>query len=91
MVCVPLLAVAGNVAVACVFIIGERFGKARPYAFATHEALDQAGALIGPLVIAKVLAAQHSYSTAFAILAVPGVLAMGVLFYHRRRVPWPSA
>ena len=28
MVCVPLLAVAGNLAVACVFIIGERFGKA---------------------------------------------------------------
>jgi MFS family permease len=109
MVCVPLLAVAGSVAVACVFIMGERFGKAvrtpardtmlaeasvdlgRGKAFATHEALDQAGALVGPLVVAAVLAAQHSYSTAFAILGIPGVLAMCVLFYLRRQVPQPGA
>jgi MFS family permease len=109
LVCVPLLAVAGSVAVACVFIIGERFGKAvrtpardtmlaeasvdlgRGRVFATHEALDQTGALVGPLVVAAVLAAQHSYSTAFAILAIPGLFAMGVLFYLRRQVPQPSA
>ena len=109
MVCVPLLAVAGSVGVACVFIIGERFGKAvrtpardtmlaeasvdlgRGKAFATHEALDQAGALVGPLVVAAVLAAHDSYSTAFAILAIPGLFAMGVLGYLRRQVPQPSA
>lgn len=109
MISVPLIAVAGPLWLACVFIIGERFGKAvrtpardtmlaeasvdmgRGRAVAVHEALDQTGALIGPLVVAAVLAAGHSYKTGFAILAVPGALAMGVLFYLRRQVPDPAA
>jgi MFS family permease len=108
-VSVPLLAVAGSVGAACVFIIGERFGKAvrapardtmlaeasadlgRGRAFATHEALDQSGALVGPLVVAAILATGHSYSAAFAWLALPGLLAMAVLVYLRRQVPQPSA
>lgn len=109
MISVPLLAVAGSVWVASLFIVGERFGKAvrtpardtmlaqasadlgRGRAFAVHEALDQAGALVGPLVVAAILAGGHSYATAFAWLAVPGLLAMGVLFYLRRKAPDPSA
>ncbi len=109
MVSVPLLAVAGPLWVACVFIIGERFGKAvrtpardtmlaeasvelgRGRVFAVHEALDQAGALVGPLVIAAILAAHHSYGTGFAFLAVPGALAMLTLAYLRRQAPRPAA
>ena len=109
MVSVPLLAVAGPLWLACVFIVGERFGKAvrtpardtmlaeasidigRGRAFAVHEALDQSGALVGPLVVAAVLAAGHSYRAGFAILAIPGALAMLTLFYLRRQVPQPSA
>lgn len=109
MVSVPLLAVAGPLWLACVFIVGERFGKAvrtpardtmlaeasvdlgRGRTFAAHEALDQTGALIGPLVLAAVLAAHHSYQSGFAILAVPGALAMVTLFFLRRQVPQPSA
>ena len=109
MVSVPLLAVAGPLWLACVFIIGERFGKAvrtpardtmlaaasadlgRGRAFAVHEALDQSGALVGPLVVAAILAAHHSYTTGFAILAVPGALALLTLAYLRRQVPHPGA
>ena len=109
MISVPLLAVAGPLWLACVFIVGERFGKAvrtpardtmlaeasvdlgRGRTFAVHEALDQTGALIGPLVVAAILAAHHSYTTGFAILAIPGALAMLTLGYLRRQVPRPSA
>jgi MFS family permease len=109
MVSVPLIAVAGPLWLACVFIIGERFGKAvrtpardtmlaeasvdlgRGRAFAVHEALDQTGALVGPLVVAAILAAHHSYTTGFAILAIPGALAMLTLFYLRRQAPQPAA
>jgi len=58
--------------------------------FALHEALDQSGALVGPLVVAAMLATHHGYKAGFAILAVPGVLAMLVLFYLRRQVPTPA-
>lgn len=108
MVSVPLLAVGGPLWLACVFVIGERFGKAvrtpardtmlaeasadlgRGRAFALHEALDQAGALVGPLVVAAILAAQHSYRAGFLVLAIPGALAMLTLAYLRRQVPHPS-
>ncbi len=63
----------------------------RGRAFAVHEALDQSGALVGPLVIAAILAAGHGYKAAFAWLAIPGALAMLTLFYLRRQVPRPAA
>lgn len=108
-VSVPLLGVGGPLAVACLLVVAERFGKAvrtpardtmlaeasvdlgRGRAFALHEALDQSGAMVGPLVVAVVLAATSSYRTAFAALAVPGVAALGVLAYLRRQVPTPQA
>lgn len=59
--------------------------------FAVHEALDQSGALVGPLLVALVLAVGAGYRTAFALLAVPGLLAMLVLTWLRRQVPAPAA
>lgn len=59
--------------------------------FAVHEALDQAGALVGPLLVALVLALGAGYRTAFAMLAVPGLFAMLVLIWLRRQVPEPAA
>lgn len=59
--------------------------------FAVHEALDQSGALIGPLAVAGVLALHDGYRTAFAVLAVPGVAALAVLAYLRRAVPRPGS
>jgi MFS family permease len=63
----------------------------RGRAFAVHEALDQAGALVGPLVVAAILAGGHSYKAGFAILAIPGALAMLTLAYLRRQAPQPAA
>ncbi|HWJ70602.1 MAG TPA: MFS transporter [Sphingobium sp.] len=40
-------------------------------AFGIHEAMDQCGAMVGPLVMAVILAHQGSYPLAFGALAVP--------------------
>jgi hypothetical protein len=44
------------------------------WGFGLHEALDQFGALFGPLVVAFVLASRGSYRTAFAVLLVPAIV-----------------
>lgn len=62
-------------------------GLGRGKAFAFHEALDQIGAFIGPLLIGAALALSGSYSLGFLLLAIPGIAAMLVLFWLRRRVP----
>src|SRR3954466_15765534 len=58
--------------------------------FGLHEALDQCGALTGPLLIAGVLALGGSYKLAFALLAVPGIVALVVLTRLRAAAPDPS-
>ena len=50
------------------------------WAFGLHEALDQFGAMCGPLLVARVLAASHgSYHSAFAVLAVPAAIKLSLL------------
>ena len=44
------------------------------WAFGLHEGLDQAGALIGPLVLAVILAHRVEYRIAFATLLIPAVI-----------------
>src|SRR2546430_3105159 len=44
------------------------------FGFGLHEAMDQAGALIGPLVVAFILARHGTYRGAFAVLLVPAIL-----------------
>jgi predicted MFS family arabinose efflux permease len=63
----------------------------RGWGFGLHEALDQTGALIGPLLVALVLAVDGGYERAFAVLAVPALLALVVLVLARLRYPNPSA
>jgi MFS family permease len=59
--------------------------------FAVHEALDQIGAVVGPLVVALVLALTHNnYHWGFSVLAVPGLIALIVLLKLRAQVPDPS-
>lgn len=58
--------------------------------FAVHEALDQVGALAGPLLVAAGLAATGSYRPTLLALAVPGVLVLGLLVWLRIRVPHPA-
>lgn len=51
----------------------------RGWGFGIHEAMDQVGAMIGPMIVAAVLAWKSSYQYGFAVLAVPAVLALAVL------------
>ena len=60
------------------------------WVFGTHEALDQLGALIGPLVVAAVLASQGSYKIAFATLLVPAVICVSLIFTGRFLYPKPE-
>ena len=60
------------------------------WGFGVHEALDQFGALFGPLLVALVLAvSQHAYKLAFAALAVPAVITVSLVFVARRFFPRP--
>ena len=59
--------------------------------FAVHEALDQIGAIIGPLTVAGVLAITgNDYGPALGVLAAPGVAALALLVWLRLRVPEPA-
>lgn len=67
------------------------------WAFGINEGLDQLGALVGPLAVAALLAWRHSYSLAFAVLAVPAVMTLllvgsaSVGFPHAGRTGHESA
>jgi len=67
---------------------GSALGQGK--AFALHEALDQVGALVGPLLVGMALALSGNYGPGFLLLAVPGLAAMLVLFWLKRRVPDPA-
>lgn len=57
--------------------------------FGVHKAMDQVGSFSGPLLIAGV-AAVASVQVGFAVLAVPGALAMLILAVLRRRLVTPD-
>ncbi|MGW1559385.1 MFS transporter [Streptomyces sp. NPDC002144] len=60
--------------------------------FAVHEAMDQVGALVGPLVVAGVLALTGGdYAPALGVLALPGVAVLVLLVWLRSRVPNPRS
>jgi MFS family permease len=61
----------------------------RGWAFGLHEALDQTGAMAGPLLLALVLYLNGSYEEAFALLLVPAVLALSFLLVARAAYPNP--
>jgi MFS family permease len=48
-------------------------------AFAINEALDQTGAVVGPLVMALIILAKNNYRFAFEFLFLPAVLAFATL------------
>lgn len=60
------------------------------WAFGMHEALDQSGALFGPLVVAAVLFLRGAYQTAFAVLLVPALITLGLLVVARLLYPRPQ-
>ncbi|BAY63556.1 major facilitator superfamily MFS_1 (plasmid) [Nostoc linckia NIES-25] len=61
----------------------------RGFGFGLHEAMDQIGAVIGPLAVAAVLYLQGGYRSGFAVLIVPAVLGLIVLLIGQRLYPNP--
>lgn len=61
----------------------------RGWGFGLHEALDQTGAMVGPLIVAAILASRAGYRAGFAVLLVPAVLAIAVLLTARHLYPRP--
>jgi MFS family permease len=62
----------------------------RGWGFGLHEAMDQIGAIAGPLIVSAVLYYQGSYQMSFALLLIPAVCALGVLAAARVLYPRPQ-
>ena len=61
------------------------------WGFGFHEALDQFGAMFGPLLVAVVLAVSgHDYRLAFAALAIPAAITLSLVLIARRFLPRPQ-
>ena len=62
----------------------------RGWGFALHEAMDQIGGMTGPVIVMLVLAFKGSYSYAYAVLAIPAILAIITLLAARAAYPHPG-
>jgi MFS family permease len=60
------------------------------WAFGIHESLDQFGALVGPLLVAAVLAHRGGFHEAFAMLAVPAAINLTMVLVARLAYPRPE-
>jgi predicted MFS family arabinose efflux permease len=58
--------------------------------FGIHEALDQAGALFGPLAVAAVLATHRAFQQAFAVLLIPALVCLTLVVTARILYPKPE-
>lgn len=63
--------------------VGKGFG------FGLHEAMDQIGAVLGPLLVTSVLLWRGHYPAGFAVLVIPAVLGLIVLLWLRQGYPNP--
>jgi predicted MFS family arabinose efflux permease len=61
----------------------------RGWVFGLNEALDQAGATFGPLVVAFVLYKQGGYRAGFGVLLFSGLLCLATLVFARIWYPRP--
>jgi MFS family permease len=76
---------ARDVMLACA---SDRIG--RGWGFGLHEALDQIGAITGPLVVAAVFSFRGTYQAGFAFLLIPALIALTILFIASRLYPRPQ-
>ncbi|WP_088187944.1 MFS transporter [Desulfosporosinus sp. FKA] len=60
------------------------------WAFGVHEALDQFGALFGPLLAAGILAWRGDYRLAFAMMLIPALVMLSLLAVARWTYPHPE-
>jgi len=68
-------------------ILAHAAGNRRGISFGIHELLDQVGAVMGPLVMVGAIAITGTYRAGFALLAIPGALALIVLWAVARIYP----
>jgi MFS family permease len=68
---------------------GHKMGMG--WVFGLHEAIDQIGAMLGPLIVAVVLYFKGGYQESFAILLIPAVIALIILVFARWLYPHPQA
>jgi MFS family permease len=59
------------------------------WGFGLHQALDQTGAVLGPLMVSGVLFLGGDYRAGFAVLAIPAVLSIAMLVLARVQFPRP--
>ncbi len=62
----------------------------RGWGFGIHEALDQIGAVLGPLIFAASIAVTGGYEQGFALLSLPFILLIAALVLAYRNVPDPA-
>lgn len=67
----------------------NQIGRGR--GFGIHNALDQTGAVCGPLLVATIIFFTGSYRTSFAWLAIPAVLALFTLMFSMLSFPNPRS
>jgi len=62
----------------------------RGWGFGIHEALDQTGAIIGPLILSAVFLLKGGYRKGFTILWIPAFLTLATLMIAKSKVPSPK-
>ncbi len=62
----------------------------RGWGFGLHEAMDQIGAMLGPLIVAAILYMKGSYRIGFAVLLIPAILALAILLVAKYLYPRPK-
>ena len=66
----------------------SKLGRGKGFGF--HEAMDQIGAIIGPIIIASILFYTGSYKLSFTILLIPALLALLILLFSILLYPHPQ-
>jgi MFS family permease len=62
----------------------------RGLGFGIHEAMDQIGAIIGPLIFTAAIMLKGGYRSGFTIMWIPALLTLSVLIAARMKVPEPE-
>jgi MFS family permease len=61
----------------------------RGWGFGLHEAMDQTGAVLGPLIVTAVIYFRGDYEPAYGLLFIPALLALVALTLANRLYPNP--
>lgn len=60
------------------------------WGFGLHEALDRIGAMLGPFIVSLILYINGEYRLAFAVLLIPALITIIILFFARKQFPLPQ-